>query len=1104
MMSKAVSLISAAVVLAFLLYAPVSQGQEEYEFVSVWPEGVSLYGPAGIALDSSGNVYTAEYDATRIQSFTSDGAILRKWGSYGDHIGQFYGPVGIAVDYTGRVFVADPERSCVQRFTLSGDGITAMRWGIDWEIPWSDKKSSDDGQLMSPIGIAVDRIGYVYVADAGNSRIQKFTSNGDFVKKWGTRGSGDGQFGRPWGVAVDIAGYVYVTDPDNNRVQKFTSDGIFVKKWGTSGSGNGQFKFPSGVAVDNSGSVYICDSENYRMQKFTSDAVFQLKWGTKGSGDGQLNVADAVAVDGAGNVYVADGGNDRVQKFDSEGRFINKWGASVYLDGRFWCPQRLAADGSGNVYVADTYNDRIQKLTPDGVPLKKWGQYGTQNGQFKEPNGIAVSDTSGVFVTDRLNFRVQRFTRDGMFVGKWGTEFPYMDILMGKEPGGGQFAFIADVAVDGSGNVYVLDSFSDSGIQKFTPSGVFLKKWGKYGSGDGEFRTPCGIAADDSGNIYVADTFNNRIQKFTSDGVFLKKWGTEGSGNGQFKEPSDIAVDSSGNIYVADTGNNRIQKLSPDGVFLAKWGTFGYGNEQFYGPSGVAVDISGNVYVADAGNDRIQKFSPVVRPPVLSDIPDQTIEEGGTFAAINLDEFVSDPDNADSEMTWTYTGNTKLTVTIDDSRVATVTVSEPEWGGSETITFTATDPDGLSASDSATFTVSPVNDPPVVSDIPDQTIEEGGTFAAINLDEFVSDPDNADSEMTWTYTGNTKLTVTIDGSRVATVTVSEPEWNGSETITFTATDTSGLSASDSATFTVSPKLVLPGDVNRDGQVRANDAILALRIASGLLEPDDYQKRAADINGDGQVKANDAIIILRIASGVAAPGKRIAANTGRTITVKLPDAHGVAGDNIILPLTVDSIAGLAGGDICIAYDSAVLRAIEVSSDEDTLLVSNIVEPGLVRIAFASPDGFSSKALARLEFHVITDDLSPLKLQTVEIYGFDATPISLRKLDGRFASWAIPPKHSALLQNFPNPFNPETWIPYQLKEGSEVIIRIFNLKGELIREFELGFISAGLYVSRDRALHWDGKNRYGEDVASGVYFYSIQAGNFAAVRKFTVLR
>jgi hypothetical protein len=187
--------------------------------------------------------------------------------------------------------------------------------------------------------------------------------------------------------------------------------------------------------------------------------------------------------------------------------------------------------------------------------------------------------------------------------------------------------------------------------------------------------------------------------------------------------------------------------------------------------------------------------------PVVADIPDQTIAEGGTFATINLDDFVSDIDNADSEMSWSYSGNTDLTVNISASRVATITIPNVNWNGAETITFTATDPGSLSGSDAATFTVTAVNDAPVVADIPDQTVAEGGTFATINLDNYVSDVDNLPTEMTWTYSGNTDLTVSI-ASRVATVTIPDVNWNGTETITFTATDPGLLFGSDAATFTV--------------------------------------------------------------------------------------------------------------------------------------------------------------------------------------------------------------------------------------------------------------------------------------------------------------
>ena len=296
---------------------------------------------------------------------------------------------------------------------------------------------------------------------------------------------------------------------------------------------------------------------------------------------------------------------------------------------------------------------------------------------------------------------------------------------------------------------------------------------------------------------------------------------------------------------------------------------------------------------------------------------------------------------------------------------------------------------------------------------------------------------------------------------------------------------------------------LKGDVNGDGQIRSNDAILTLRIAAGLMEATDEQLCAADMNSDGRIRSNDAILILRTAAGLLSPGMGTSSIAGQ-ITIALAEAHAVSGETVTVPLKVNDIRGLAGGDVCITYDSAVLQAVGVSSDSGILMADNMNEAGIIRIAFANAGSMDGETLAEIQFSVIADASSPLELKAVDLYRPDAMPIDSRKLDGKFVSWAMPPEDSALLQNFPNPFNPETWIPYQLKEDSQVTVRIHNLAGGLVRELELGYRSAGVYTNRDRAAYWDGRNASGEHVASGVYFYSIQADDFAAVRKLIVVK
>jgi hypothetical protein len=94
--------------------------------------------------------------------------------------------------------------------------------------------------------------------------------------------------------------------------------------------------------------------------------------------------------------------------------------------------------------------------------------------------------------------------------------------------------------------------------------------------------------------------------------------------------------------------------------------------------------------------------------------------------------------------------------------------------------------------------------------------------------------------------------------------------------------------------------------------------------------------------------------------------------------------------------------------------------------------------------------------------------------------------------------------ALLQNRPNPFNPDTWIPYRLKEDAHVLIRIYATTGQLIRTLNLGHKPAGFYMGRTKAAHWDGQNEAGERVTSGIYFYNIQAGSYSATRKMMVVQ
>ena len=101
-------------------------------------------------------------------------------------------------------------------------------------------------------------------------------------------------------------------------------------------------------------------------------------------------------------------------------------------------------------------------------------------------------------------------------------------------------------------------------------------------------------------------------------------------------------------------------------------------------------------------------------------------------------------------------------------------------------------------------------------------------------------------------------------------------------------------------------------------------------------------------------------------------------------------------------------------------------------------------------------------------------------------------------------ALTPKEMALLPNYPNPFNPETWIPYHLAHAADVTLTVYDTKGAVVRQLDLGHQPAGFYTARAKAAYWNGRNERGESVASGVYFYQLRAGDYTALRRMVILK
>ena len=259
--------------------------------------------PQHLAVDSENNIYVTDLGNSRVQKFDDQGNHIRSWGSQGSGPGEFSHPSGIAVanEY---VFVVDNILDTVQKFDSFGNFV--MQWG---------GSGNGNGEFRSPNGIAISDDEFIYVVDTGNSRIQKFTFDGEYVLQFGQNGKRAGNFITPIDIAVDEAGKLFVTDPGNSRINVYDENGKFLRALDSSIGG---FRIgPSGIIFDKSNNFYIADQKNSRIIQLNEFGFSSSIFGMFGSDRGQFQLPMDVAVDNDGFLYVTDTLSHKIQKFST-------------------------------------------------------------------------------------------------------------------------------------------------------------------------------------------------------------------------------------------------------------------------------------------------------------------------------------------------------------------------------------------------------------------------------------------------------------------------------------------------------------------------------------------------------------------------------------------------------------------------------------------------------------------------------------------------------------------------------------------------------------------------------------------------------------------
>lgn len=280
-------------------------------------------------------------------------------------------------------------------------------------------------------------------------------------------------------------------------------------------------------------------------------------------------------------------------------------------------PRSLAFAPDGTFYVADGYNHRVLHLDQNGQILQVIGSASPgcpypgnppsnqPAGTFCEPWGVAVAPDGSLFVSDTWNHRIQKFSPTGEFIKAWG--------YFGQAEAPDAFYGPRGLATDAQGRLYVVDT-GNKRIVIFDSNGNFITEFGSAGVDVGQFDEPVGIALDGEGNIYITDTWNQRVQVFQpSEGGLaftpLRQWEVYGWFGQSLDNKPFIAVNAQKHVFITDPEGYRVMEFTDQGELLRVWGEYGNTASSFGLASGIAIDAEGHIWVTDAAFGRILRFT---------------------------------------------------------------------------------------------------------------------------------------------------------------------------------------------------------------------------------------------------------------------------------------------------------------------------------------------------------------------------------------------------------------------------------------------------------------------------------------------------------------
>ena len=627
-------------VTAVVLFARGAQAQTITTYAGGGPNNISALSAGlafapGVAVDNAGNTFISDTDENYVFKVNSSGTLTVVAGdgtpAYGGDSGpatsaQLFGPLGLAVDASGDVFIADTVNNVVRKVD-SGGTITTIA-GNGTAGFGGDGGPATNAMLHFPTGLAVDSSGDLFIADFGNQRVREVNTSGTITTVAGNGVTGYNGDNIPAttaalnfleGIALDSSGNLYIADRGNNRVREVNTSGTITTVAGNGTAGflgfnipatSAELDWPTGVALDDSGNIFIADTLNRVIEKVDTSGILRY---AAGNGSPGLSTPIALAVDSSGNLFVADMWPAALPAPNGAWRPIVDPSNTLFAGGPSGGDQQIRkADTSGNVTIFAGNGWGLTNVV--GVPWASFGGDGSSaaGAELSAPAGVAFDSSGNLFIPD--NNRIRKVDTKGIITTVAGTG------AVGSSGDGGpaikaRFWDPVAIAVDTSGNLFIADYYNQR-IRKVDASGIITTLIGN----NKELMGPTGVAVDNKGNVFIADRDSNRVMKVNSSGTLslIAGTGTAGySGDGgpatsaELNSPYELTLDSSGNLYITDALNEVVRKVSSSGTITTVVGngkvcsvsTLPCGDggpasgAEFAYLGGIAVDSSGNIFL---------------------------------------------------------------------------------------------------------------------------------------------------------------------------------------------------------------------------------------------------------------------------------------------------------------------------------------------------------------------------------------------------------------------------------------------------------------------------------------------------------------------------